>query len=162
MPPDPPDNAQGKISRLPRVLVWILFILSILTMAGIAFVLFKYRHQSGNGTTVSALLLIILMAPVWAYAAIKGRSPRWLSSAETAYDDEAKKRGIEGETTGAGSGNIISIATTAIIFGLFLIFFGRSIGVFESDTGWFAGTVFFIAWLIVVVILWRNARKRKR
>ena len=54
----------------------------------------------------------------------------------------------------------MSFVVNSVVFGVLLAVFGKTIGVFEGETGWFGAAVFFAAWVIVVLILWRNYRKQ--
>lgn len=47
---------------------------------------------------------------------------------------------------------------TSLAFGLFLIFFGNSQGLFEGDGRWFAVTVLAISWVVTVGFLGRYFR----
>ena len=76
----------------------------------------------------------------------------------TLYDHEAERRGIQPSTSKAGRG--VMFIANAAVFGGLLAVFGKTIGVFEGETGWFGAAVFFAAWLFVVLILWRNYRKQ--
>jgi len=152
-----PDKADGKISAVSRVLAWIFLVFTLLGIASWAVLIFKYRQPPDPALALlTALIFILLMPLIWS-AAIKGRSPRWLSSIETMYDREAEKRGIPAPAAKSGRG--VMFVVTAAVFGALLIALGRWLGIFDTETGWFAAAVFFVAWLIVVLVLWRNYRK---
>ncbi len=158
MVPTPTPETPEKISTFSRVLAWI-FLVCFLLAAGAGVVAFFKSGRMGLGQeAILGLLSAVLITPLFAYAAITGRSPRWMRSMETMYDREAERRGIPPTS----SGGWVTVAVAAIVFGTMLVAFGRSIGVFEGETGWFAAAIFFAAWVIVVVMLWRNIRKPPR
>jgi hypothetical protein len=152
-----PDNP-GKISTFSRVLAWILLALNLLVLATCLYFALESGRTSNLGITVPMLILIALSTLLFGFAAITGRSPRWLSSIDTMHEREAL-HDIP-RTPKAGRG--IAFATTILVFGLVLVFFGRKLGIFEGETGWFGAAVFFVAWLVVVLLLWRNLRKGSR
>jgi hypothetical protein len=67
----------GKISPFIRALAWILVVCSALGAAGMVFLLVTAKNSSDTKVAWQLLALIVLMTPLWAYAAIKGRAPRW-------------------------------------------------------------------------------------
>ncbi len=151
-----PAPEPGRISTLSRILAWILVVCSVLVAAGMVFQLFTSKNSSTTEIAVLFLALILLMAPLFGFAAIKGRAPRWLSSVETMYDREAERRGIS--TRSDKRGRLVTFAASSLLFGVGLIIMGRALDLFGGETGWFAAGIFFLAWLIVVLILWRNSK----
>lgn len=82
-----PELHPGRISPFIRVLAWILLVCSLLGAAGMAYTIATVEGPEATKIAWLMLALILLMAPLWAYAAIKGRAPRWIVSAETLADD---------------------------------------------------------------------------
>jgi len=153
-----PDKTEGKISTVSRVLAWIFLVFIMLGIASWALLFFKYGQPIDPAIALLTALVFMVMLPLIWSVAVKGRSPRWLSSIETMYDREAQRRGIP--VGGTRSGRGVMFVVTTVVFGALLIALGQWLGLFEGQTGWFAAAVFFVAWLIVVLVLWRNLRQR--
>jgi len=153
----PPDTAGSKISTLSRVLAWIVLACGLLAVVGTALVAIKTGQSSDWIDAAMSLVPFALVVGLFWIPAFKGRSPRWTTALEASYDREAARRGIRPSTSTAGRG-LMFIANSAV-FGVLLTVFGKIIGLFEGETGWFAAAVFFTAWLIAVLILWRDFRK---
>ena len=152
-----PENTDGKISTFSRVLAWILLVFIVLSIASWAVLICKDGQPVDPAIALLTAAAFLFMIPLIWSAAVKGRSPRWLTSIETMYDREAEKRGIP--VTDAKSGRGVMFVVTTVVFGAMLIAFGRWLGIFDTETGWFAAASFFVAWLVVVLVLWRNLRK---
>ena len=153
----PTGKAEGKISTFSRVLAWIVMACGVLAVAGSILVAIKHGRQSDWINVAMALVPLGVVVLLFWVPAYKGRSPRWMTSFETLYDREAERRGIP-PTSKTGRG--VMFITNAAVFGGVLMVFGKGIGVFEGETGWFGAAVFFAVWLFVVLIFWRNHRKQ--
>jgi len=148
----------AKISKVSRVLAWIVLAFGLLAVLGAVLVAIKHDRKSDWINVAMALVPLGVMVLLFWVPAFKGRSPRWMTSFETLYDREAERRGVRTSATKTGHG-VMFIVNTAV-FGGVLAVFGNAIGVFKGETGWFGAAVFFAAWLVVVLILWRNYRKQ--
>jgi len=153
------ERGTARVSTLSRVLAWVVVVCGVLGGVGWAIAIHKEGLPAFSGEMLFALLSAAFILPLFAYVAWKGRSPRWKTSMENIYDEEAKARGIQLPADG-GSRRIIPLVGS-VVFGLGLVVFGNQIGVFSGETGWFAMSVFAVAWLIVVVIVWRNYKSKR-
>ena len=154
----PPESHNGKISTISRVLAWIVLACGLLAVIGSVLVAIKTGQKPDWINAAMALVPLGVVVVLFWVPAYKGRSPRWMTSFETMYDREAERRGVSSSTSSTGRG-VMFIANSAV-FGVLLAVFGKTIGVFDGETGWFGAAVFFAAWLVVVLILWRNYRKQ--
>jgi membrane protein YdbS with pleckstrin-like domain len=154
----PPESPNGKISTFSRVLAWIILACGLLAVIGSVLVAIKTAQKSDWLNAAMALVPLGVVVVLFWVPAYKGRSPRWMTSFETMYDREAERRGVSSSTSSTGRG--VMFISNSVVFGLVLAVFGKTIGVFDGETGWFGAAVFFTAWLIVVLILWRNYRKQ--
>ena len=152
------DNVATKVSTLSRVLAWVVVFCGVSAGVVWANAILEKGLPALSGGVLFGLLSSAFILPLFFYVALKGRSPRWLTSMENIYDKKAKARGIPLPANG-GSRRIIPLVGS-VVFGLGLIFFGNQIGVFSGETGWFAMSVFAVAWLIVDVIVWRNYKSK--
>ena len=146
-----------KISTFSRVLAWVVLALGMIAVVGTVLVAIKTGQTSDWVDVAMAMVPFGLVTLLFWIPAFKGRSPQWTTTVETLYDREANRCGIP--ISRSNSGRAVTFFSTSAVFGLLLIVFGQTIGVFEGETGWFAAAVFFAAWLVVVLILWRNFRK---
>jgi hypothetical protein len=154
----PPESPNGKISTFSRVLAWIILACGLLAVIGSVLVAIKTAQKSDWLNAAMALVPLGVVLVLFWVSAYKGRSPRWMTSFETMYDRQAERRGASSSTSSTGRG--VMFISNSVVFGLVLAVFGKTIGVFDGETGWFGAAVFFTAWLIVVLILWRNYRKQ--
>jgi len=154
----PPESPNGRISTFSRVLAWIILACGLLAVIGSVLVAIKTAQKSDWLNAAMALVPLGVVVVLFWVPAYKGRSPRWMTSFETMYDREAERRGVSSSTSSTGRG--VMFISNSVVFGLVLAVFGKTIGVFDGETGWFGAAVFFTAWLIVVLILWRNYRKQ--
>jgi hypothetical protein len=75
-----------------------------------------------------------------------------MSFIETRFDD--KVRGLH-----VGSQRdlrMIVPVSASVAFGLGLFLFGRDLGIFSGETGWFGITVFAGVWVLVAGMFWRR------
>jgi Na+/proline symporter len=152
------SNGEGsRVSTLSRVLAWIFLACGALVLVDMVVRMFLYRSlPMSPGEAVLLGVGLLLICPLFLFVALKGRSPRWITSLENLHDDEARRRGIREPGTNPPRRLIGGLASG--VFGVLLIVFGNELGIFSGETGWFAMAVFGLAWLIVAAILWRNYR----
>jgi hypothetical protein len=81
-----------------------------------------------------------------------------MTSMEEMFDAPARRRGTP--VTNSGASRRLMVGAASVVFGVILFAFGLQLGLFSSETGWFAMTVFTVAWLMTVIIMWRSFGRR--
>jgi len=156
------SNSEGvKISKFVRVLAWIFVaceVLAVVLTANEIFVL--HRPAPDGGELLMLLLGLVVLLPLFSFVAWTGRSPRWMSSIETMVDYEAKVRGLP-VASRRGLRTIVPVAAS-VAFGFGLLLFGRDLGIFSGETGWFGITVFAGVWVLVAGMFWRRHMSTSR
>jgi hypothetical protein len=147
-----------KLSTLSRVLAWVFIFCSLLGGAGWVIKIRQEGFPAMSGEVILALLSVAAIWPLFLYAALKGRSPRWMTSMEEMFDAPARRRGTP--VTNSGASRRLMVGAASVVFGVILFAFGLQLGLFSSETGWFAMTVFTVAWLMTVIIMWRSFGRR--
>lgn len=153
------DQQGLKISVFSRVLAWILVVACLIAVVGLlAMVLTQRAWPLGVVQTLFLALAVFYGGPLFFRAAWFGRASGRLGSVERVYDDEARKRGLDPQTT-ARARPMVAVGS-ALVFGAGILGFGSLFGVFSDGSGPFPVVVFAIVWLVVAILLWRFFNKR--
>jgi hypothetical protein len=75
-----PQPQPGSISPFIRVLAWILLICIALGAAVTIYGIVTAKSAEASKLAWTGLALILVVAPLFGYAAIKGRAPPWFAS----------------------------------------------------------------------------------
>lgn len=147
-------NGEPRVSTFSRVLAWVFV---VCTGLGLGNALLRlWLHKTWLLSFEATALLVVglsVFLPLFLFVAMKGRSPRWLSSAENLYGAHVDRREINGAD--AKVLRWLPFAAASITFGVFLFFFGYMVEAFSGEGFWFAAGVFVLIWAAVTFLLWR-------
>jgi uncharacterized membrane protein len=152
---------ETKVSMFSRVLAWIFVACGAFALIGLAVTAVRHEPQPMSREEIAGLVIgLLFICPLFLFVAVKGRSPRWLTSMENLHGDLARRRGVS--ASGMRSSRRSMAVSATVVFGVSLAYFGSQMGIFSGDTGWFAMVVFGLVWLIVAGIFWRMYRAAGR
>jgi len=153
------DQQAFRISVFSRVLAWIFVVAWLIAVVGlIAMLLTQRAWPLGVVQTLVLALGSLTIGPLFFRAAWTGRAPGRLGSVERVYDDAARKRGLDPQTTARF--RPMAALLSALFFGAGVLGIGSLFGVFSRGSGPFPVVVFAIVWLAVAILLWRSFNKK--
>src|SRR5262245_34830976 len=104
-----------KISAFSRVLAWIFVLVGAFVLVFLIADVVKFRRWSLElGPTLLLALGLLVMGPLFLFAAVKGRAPRWFTSLETMHEREAEARGLP--LVNKGPSRILESVVTSAVF----------------------------------------------